>query len=330
MSGKRIPEKDSEFFNYLIETRNYLKNRFRPQIIQAVGANTTENLLNNTIMPPHMMVTLANTGAPGIAPDLYFCLAAADNDACVMGAAITVVAGASSDVLISALGGVDLNNLNVTNASVTDGTTAQVIFQENWQRLGLLESQQNAWLTKTDLLIHKQMLIESELTRTPALINERNMLKAEFFDFAEPILKQIEGSLNLTLADREVFNIPVPDRTRTPRGPIGDSKPVVEVIIQGGGDLRFRARVGTDSNRASRHPLSDGIEIKYALLNIGDPPPASLDACTHSTFSSKSIFVIALGPLAEGKKFYGYARWINTSNPTNNGSWSTQFQAVVA
>jgi hypothetical protein len=329
MSDTRIPIKDSEFFNYLYETSTHLAKPYRPPVIQGVPADTTVNLLSEDLLPANMLVTLANTGAAGTAPDLHFCLGFADGDACTVGSAVAVVAGASTTVLISALGGADMNNINVTNVHATDNSSCQLDFQPNWQRLGLLESQKNAWVSKAELLLKKHLLTQSENTRTPALVTERNQLKAAFFDFAEPILKQIEGSLNLMPEDRNVFNIPIPDRTRTPRGPIGDSKPVVEMFLEGTGNLRFRCRVGEDSNRASRHPLSDGIEIKYALLNIGDPPPVSVDACPNSYFSSKALFVLALGAEAAGKKFYGFARWVNTSNPANNGTWCLMFQALV-
>jgi len=329
MSGTRIPEKDSEFFTYLYETRNYLVNPYRPAILQGVPANTTVNLLSEDALPANMLVSLANTGAVGTAPDLHFCLAFNDDIACIVGSSATVIAGATSTVLVSTLGIDDMNHLNVTNAHATNDSLCQVSFQPNWQRLGLLDSQKNAWVSKADLLINKYTLTQSELTRTPALVNQRNALKAEFFEFAEPILKQIEGSLNLTLDDRDVFNIPMPDRTRTPRGPIGDSKPLVGLTLQGTGNVRFRCRVDEDSTRASRHPLSDGVEIKYALLNVGDPPPVSVDACPNNFFSSKALFVLALGAGATGKKLYGFARWINSSNPANNGTWTLMFQALV-
>ena len=46
-------------------------------------------------------------------------------------------------------------------------------------------------------------------------------------------------------------------------------------------------------------------------------------ACPNVFSSKKALFSIEAGTENDGKKFYCFCRYVNVSNPANNGPWST-------
>ena len=197
-----------------------------------------------------------------------------------------------------------------------------------WERLGITEEEKDVWVEMSDnwIIIYPQYT--NSATRTKSITAQKNALKKAIINHVSPLLDKIASSSAITANDRVVFNTPKRDRELTRRGKIDDI-PYVGIKPTGGGDIKIRARVIQDGNRASRHPLSDGIEVKYQLVENSAAGPGSPNDCSNSFISKKAQFILSLGPAQPGKKIYTFFRWVNLSNYANSGPWSTLLQTVV-
>jgi hypothetical protein len=173
-----------------------------------------------------------------------------------------------------------------------------------------LKVQNKTTRTRTDVLAHRQMrkIYEKEISV---------FVKAYLFN---PLV---------TNEDRMSMGIPPRDIEPTPRGKI-DAIPVVGLTAIGGGDIKTRCRVTTDQTRYSKHPLADGIEVKYTWVPKGEMPPEKPDDCKNALVSRKAQFIIHCGPGNAGETFYGFFRWVNLTNPQNSGQWSNFIKVVIA
>ena len=133
----------------------------------------------------------------------------------------------------------------------------------------------------------------------------------------------------ITRDERIEIGIPPRDFEPTPRGKI-EAIPVVSLTAIGGGDIKTRCRVTTDQTRYSKHPLSDGIEVKYTWVPKGEMPPEKPEDCKNALTSRKAQFIIHCGPGNAGESFYGFFRWVNLTNLENSGQWSKAINVVIA
>jgi len=242
--------------------------------------------------------------------------------------------------------------INATASALADGTPTGA------DRLGLVATQAAEWEAYRVSWNVQYALAENEATSTRAVTNEKNRIRKDFTAFASPLLTAFSVNPNLTEADRLTFRIPRPDRTPTARGKINDDayaliKPV------GGGSIQVKVRTDADSSRASRHPLADAVEVRYALLpasavggtapedptapaptntptvggearaSVGNVIPVSALDCPLVFISTKATFLMVLGPQHSGKRFYAFFRWVNLSNPANSGEWGLLYQTLV-
>jgi len=140
-----------------------------------------------------------------------------------------------------------------------------------------------------------------------------------FTTFFSPLLTRMGTSPSITETDRSNLNLPAADRTPTRRGAIED-EPLVGLKSVASARIKVRARIDEDASRASLHELADAIEMRY---QIGGTQPANALACTGTLMSKKAMFTFDAGVDNDGKKFYGFFRYVNQSNPENNGPWSS-------
>jgi hypothetical protein len=204
--------------------------------------------------------------------------------------------------------------------------------------LGELNTQKTEW----DILFP---LSQSESTSTKQNRGERDDLRGDIEDTLRTIYDDIPESV-FNATDRSTLNLPLRDTTRTTRGAITDI-PIADGKAVGGGAVHFRVRVTQDATRASRHPLADGIEMKYIIINPAATPapgggsgtptpgtpaggsaaapaaPASADDCQLIHFSKKSNFKVSFGASAAGKTLYCFFRWANHTTPANSSDWTT-------
>ena len=154
----------------------------------------------------------------------------------------------------------------------------------------------------------------------------RKIYQKEIEVFANPYIRFNA----LVPRDKKIeMGIPPRDYEPTPRGRI-DAVPVVGLEAIGGGDIKTRCRVTRDQTRYSRHPLSDGIEVKYTWVPKGEMPPEKPEDCKNAYVSKKAQFIIHCGPGNAGETFWGFFRWANLTTPANSGQWSNSIKVVIA
>jgi hypothetical protein len=211
--------------------------------------------------------------------------------------------------------------VKITSAYLNEGSPVP-----NWQRLGLTADEKNLWKNLGGLWIARFNEYNNAGTRTPVVIQQKNEVKKQFIDHAAPLLTRMAGSAALTEADRLVFHLPHPDRILTLRSAIRDA-PDPMLISLSGGFIKMKVHVKNKEGRASRHPMADGVEVKYVL---GNTPPQTPNDCPNYFISTKALFIMQLGIAAQGQRIYCFFRWVNLANPAHNSPWSSMLQTVVA
>jgi len=196
----------------------------------------------------------------------------------------------------------------------------------NGERLGLTVAQNNIvkgfhdqWYTGIPATPGAYELHSNPDTKTKTTRNNVLNIIKNFTPVFRPMLTLMSVSPNLTESDRQVLNIPAPDTTPTSRGLIED-EPTVNLKSMAGGRIKVRTRISVDASRASKHPLADAIEMRY---QVGGAQPANAAACSNVTQSKKALFTFEAGSENSEKKFYCFCRYVNLSNPENNGPWGT-------
>jgi len=77
------------------------------------------------------------------------------------------------------------------------------------------------------------------------------------------------------------------------------------------------------------HPDADAMECRYIILPKGAKPPESPEECPMIYISKKPEFTMNFGKENIGKVFYGFCRWVNLTNPQNNGPWTHKAQRML-
>ncbi|MBK5285214.1 MAG: hypothetical protein JJE25_07400 [Bacteroidia bacterium] len=196
---------------------------------------------------------------------------------------------------------------------------------QNGIRLGLTADEINSWNDFATGWKDAYPLYTNLSTRTRTIKDEKNRIKKEFKTFATPLLMRMRANAALTVSDRNALNLPVRSDTYTHRGKIG-SAPFASTLSGAGSRIKIRTRVEGDASRASRHPLADAIEMRW---QVGGAAPANPDACPGTVFSKRALFTFEAGIENDGKKFWCFCRYVNLSNPANNGPWGARLAATV-
>lgn len=173
------------------------------------------------------------------------------------------------------------------------------------------KSQDKNTRTKNDVVAHRRC---------------RKVYEKELRDFHN---EWIDGNSSISVQDKMILGGRERDIEPTPRGKI-ETIPVMELLPLGGGDIKARAKVSRDQTRHSKHPLADGIDVKYTWVPKGEMPPEKPEDCSKSQFSKKATFIIHCGPGNANETFWGFFRWVNVTNPENSGSWSNSIKVVIA
>lgn len=213
-----------------------------------------------------------------------------------------------------------------------------------YARLGLTVDEFNDWAGFASTWSTVYPLYTDLNTRTKTITDQKNAIKRDFTEFSSKLLTRISTSDNLTLGDRNTFNLPERSggsrRGKITDVPFGALEPVAMATV------RVRIRMTHDSKRSSMNPLSDGLELRWIILDNPnsapkppDPqnpipvvpvlPPSNPLEMPNTVTSTKALFTHSLPATASGKRMYAYARWVNQSNPVNNGEWSALMQTNV-
>jgi hypothetical protein len=188
----------------------------------------------------------------------------------------------------------------------------------NGVRLGLTAGEVTDWATFRGDWNSSYASYTNPDTNTKTIKDTKNAIKRNFITFASPLLDRMATSTAITLADRNTLNIKERDTTPSARPAIG-TEPSVKGKSKPGANILLECRVESDSSRTSRHPDSDGAEVCFI---VGTAPPRNPAECTRRQVSKKARITLELDIADAGKKFFGYVRWVNLSEPSKNGPWS--------
>lgn len=124
-----------------------------------------------------------------------------------------------------------------------------------------------------------------------------------------------------------------------------DSAPITALTPMGGGMVKFSFKVAASDKRTARHPDSNGVEVFYKLEDLA-PVNAPLndalleedlvvnaenaDSDYDHIFNTRAQFKQELGLENVGKRLTVYARWVNTTDSSKNGPYSTITSLVVS
>jgi hypothetical protein len=222
----------------------------------------------------------------------------------------------------------------------------------NASRLGLVSGESTGWTEKRDYW-HDTLYpaYNNPITSSSTVKQQVKLFMKDFRTFGNPLLNRMAASGAATSDDEAVFRfVAVRDTVPTERGKIDDI-PFGKLIPMGGGEFKIKVRTTSDSTRSSRHPLSDGVEVRWAVVaptseaatgagTGADPaptgpgsaaaaPPTVSSDCPNTIMSPKAIFVLATGEASKNKNLYCFFRWVNQSKPANNGQWSERVQSGI-
>jgi hypothetical protein len=141
--------------------------------------------------------------------------------------------------------------------------------------------------------------------------------------------ENVRGNRRISTADLSVLVGKEYDLEPTPRGKI-DLVPYVFLKPLAGGVIEARTQTEKDATRVSMHKLADGIECRWMLVPKGEMPPEGYEDAKKTVVSRKARFTIDCGDKNAGDSFYGFFRWVNTSNPANSGLWTKALKVVIA
>jgi hypothetical protein len=86
----------------------------------------------------------------------------------------------------------------------------------NGARLGLQPDEITQWDSFRTQWLAVYRIYTNLSQRSQTTTAQKNKVKKDFTEFAQPLLSRIAASTQLLLADRTVFNLPLPNRTPTP------------------------------------------------------------------------------------------------------------------
>jgi hypothetical protein len=207
-----------------------------------------------------------------------------------------------------------------TTSAVPAGAAAPV--QPNYIRLGMLDTEMNAWTGFKNQWNSLYILYsDKEESRTTAVKNKLRGVQNSFASFAQTLLVMMAGIRTVTDDDAAVLNIVIHRAHPSHRvTPITDV-PLFGMFPIGGGEVKFVVRSANDTKRASKI-LGADVEIRYAAIFIDEVPPKKVDDLFHSYISSKAIFLLNIGVYDSQKTLYVALRWVDVKNPSRNGPWT--------
>jgi hypothetical protein len=176
-------------------------------------------------------------------------------------------------------------------------------------------------------LYHK---IQDKRTRTSADVTAFNDCKKRLLKEWRAFHKEnVRGNRRISTADLATLVGKEYDTEPSPRGKI-ELVPYVFLKPLGGGVIEVRSQTEKDATRVSMHKLADGIECRWMLVPKGEMPPEGYEDAKKTVVSRKARFTIDCGDKNAGDSFYGFFRWVNTSNPANSGLWTKALRVVIA
>ena len=213
---------------------------------------------------------------------------------------------------------------SVPPSSVAEGSGAPALaVVPNYVRLGLTDVEMNQWRDYRDQwnTLHLPYSMKDE-SRTLAITRKQRNVQKLFIGFATPLLRRMSGSANATIDDASALGFKLTRKKPTHKQTPIQDVPVLAMKAIGGGDVKVFVRTVKDSKRTSKLAGAQ-IEFRYALLPLDEPRHLQISDLTNQVLSSRSIFFLHTGADSMTKVLFAAVRWIDITNPTLNGQWST-------
>jgi len=136
----------------------------------------------------------------------------------------------------------------------------------------------------------------------------------------------LRKNVNVDTGNLAALGLTVPDTEPTDKPQIED-RPLVNAEMKGGALLKLQFEISEDSTRPSMHPSAHALELKY---QIGGTEPVNADATNQSATFTQSRHNLQLDVADAGQFFYGFARWINTSQLSKSGPYSVMIKIIIS
>ena len=204
---------------------------------------------------------------------------------------------------------------------VKQATTNKVAWVIDVTQLGFLTPLQQKWV-----LYYGQCKIKANATA--AQRKARDLAKAAYMKQMRVFVKgQIQGNVNMTDDERVECGVK-PHKTGKTPAVKPKTTPSVTVETANGevANIFCKQQPGNDGSSLRGKP--DGVAKVKVVYIVSDTPPASPAACTNTVYSGKTKITIQFDVADAGKKFYGYACWVNSKD--EQGPWSTLFGGSVS
>ena len=147
-------------------------------------------------------------------------------------------------------------------------------------------------------------------------------------NYEKQIRKLVNGYLrdnkNIDSSELTGMGIKVRGKRRSSKSAITTAVELFAVATDGC-RVKFYCRIEKHDGKASMHPESDAVEIRYALEN----KPQNVSQCPHSLVSKKAHVRIEPDITLRGKYLFAFARWVNLSNSSFSGPWGNMATVML-
>ncbi len=160
-------------------------------------------------------------------------------------------------------------------------------------------------------------IISNKGDRTKSQVLEHNLFRktyeADLRKFVNNFLRNNEA---LTAGELTNMSIPQRSKKRSSRSAITDS-PVLIVESIPGAYLRFLCRRQNHEGRASIHPESDGVELRFSI----GTEYLDYNHAQHILVRKHAHIRLPVKPEWRGKTLYAFARCVNLTDDSRSSPW---------
>lgn len=183
--------------------------------------------------------------------------------------------------------------------------------------------------------------IKNKETRTPQQMVAYRTYRKEYDSFLRTFCQSfLTNNAIIPIDQRKALGLNPRGLNPPSKRPKIDTPPIPSLTALGGGSMRFSFKVEESSKRFGRHPYSNGVEVYYKLetptTTVNDSlvveettKEGDYNGFDH-VFSTRARFEQELGLDKIGMVLTVYARWVNTSDPSKNSTYSTSVSRVVS
>ena len=161
-------------------------------------------------------------------------------------------------------------------------------------------------------------IISNKGSRTMWQVHEYNALRKTYeADLRKFVNSYLRNNKNIEAAAFTSMGIPQRGKRRKNRSAITDAPELIAQSVPGA-FVRFWCRQQNHDGRASIHPESDGVEIRYSI----GTEPVDFNHAQHTFVSKKAHIRLPVKLEWRGKNLYAYARWVNLADHNRSSGWS--------